>query len=93
MILELLLHLVLTLVTSIVNAVNGLFGQNTLIPDVNNFINAILTICTQAHNFMYFIFGNTLVIVVPVTIALLTTKYLVVPIVQIFRSFFIKGNE
>lgn len=93
MIIKFILELVTNIVTGIINIVNSMFTPNTLITDVNDFISSILTIATQAHNFMYFIFGNTLVVVVPITIALLTTKYLVVPIVQIFRSFFIKGND
>lgn len=93
MILTFLLELILNLAISLINFVNTMFGENTLIVDVNNLIQSILTITTQAHNFMYFIFGNTLAIVVPITLGMLTTKYLVVPIVQIFRSFFIKGNE
>lgn len=93
MILTYLLELILNIVIALVNFVNTLFGNNSLSVDVNNFIQAILTITTQAHNFMYFIFGDTLAIVVPITLAMLTTKYLVVPAVQIFRSFFIKGNE
>lgn len=93
MILKLLLSLVSMIATGIINFVNGMFEQNALITDVNNFITSILTITTQAYNFMYFIFGNTLIIVVPITIGLLTTKYLVVPIIQIFRSFFINSNE
>lgn len=93
MILTFLLELILNLAISLINFINTMFGNNSLSVDVNNFIQAILTITTQAHNFMYFIFGDTLAVVVPITLAMLTTKYLVVPLVQIFRSFFINSNE
>lgn len=88
-----ILGLIVLVISTIIKLANTMFQPNTLITDVNNFISTILTITTQAHNFMYFIFGNTLVIVVPITIAMLVTKYTVVPILQIFRSHFSNSND
>lgn len=48
-------------------------------------ISAILSISTQAINFMHFIIGDTLAIIIPLCFAILTYKYLVLPIIDVLR--------
>ena len=42
----------------------------------------ILSTCTQANNFLYFIMGDTASVLVPSVITLLTYKYLAYPIIN-----------
>lgn len=93
MILKLLLNIFGTIISTLINIVNGIIPSNGLNNSLNDIITSILSITQQAINFMYLIFGETLFIIVPIVIVLVTVKYTVIPIVQIMRSFFINSNE
>lgn len=53
----------------------------------------LVSFCDQALNFCYFIFGESMFIVLPVAVILLVAKYTVIPLIMIFRSFFINSNN
>ena len=53
----------------------------------------IISICTQANNFIHFIVGDFVVVLVPLTIALLGIKYTIYPVVQFMRSFVSNSNN
>lgn len=93
MILKLLLNLFGTIISVLINMVNGIMPSNGLNNSLGDIITSILSITQQAYNFMYLIFGETLFIIMPIITVLITLKYTVIPIVQIMRSFFINSNE
>lgn len=93
MITKLILNFMGTILTILINIVNGILPENSLNGNLGEIITTILSITQQALNFMYFIFGETLAIVVPITIALLAFKYTVAPVVQLIRAFFINSTE
>lgn len=73
--------------------VNLFLGKIIIVDDLLEIIREILTVTQQALNFMYLLFGDTLFVVLPFVLLLLTEKYVVLPIVQILRSIFINSNE
>lgn len=73
--------------------VNLFLGKIIIVDDLLDIIKEILTVTQQALNFMYLVFGDTLFVVLPFVVLLLTEKYVVLPIVQILRSIFINSNE
>lgn len=73
--------------------VNLFLGKIIIVDDLLEIIREILTVTQQALNFMYLLFGDTLFVVLPFVLLLLTEKYIVLPIVQILRSIFINSNE
>lgn len=93
MITKLILNFMGTILTILINIVNGILPENSLNGNLGEIITTILSITQQALNFMYFIFGETLAIVVPITIALLAFKYTIAPVVQLIRAFFINSTE
>lgn len=48
-------------------------------------VGAIMTVASQGINFVYFMVGDTLPILIPILIATLIFKYLVYPIVDFVR--------
>lgn len=93
MILKLILNILGTIISIIINIVNEFFPSNGLHNDLSGIITNLLTITQQGLNFLYFIFGETVALILPTIIILITTKYIAVPIIQIVRSFFINSNE
>ena len=55
-------------------------------------ITAILTICSQAGNFGYFLLGDSLYIIIPILTILLTYKYIAFPILTTIRHFLMWGS-
>lgn len=78
---------------AIASATTGLFNTiQSLVPDMGGLfedmgeiIVHILSISTQAINFLHFIIGDSLIFIIPIVGALLVAKYLVLPIVDICR--------
>lgn len=87
---------ILTIFSTVIGRIIGVGVANMpgqeLHIELNSIISAMLTITQQGVNFLYFIFGDTVMIILPIAIALLILKYTVVPLIQIFRSFFINSN-
>lgn len=53
----------------------------------------IITITTQANNFIHFIVGDFIIVLVPAVIGLLGFKYVMYPIITLIRSVFVNGNN
>lgn len=52
----------------------------------------IISICTQANNFLHFMLGDFVVVLVPIAIAILGFKYAIYPIITFIRSIFVNSN-
>lgn len=93
MILKIILMVVTFIASIIINLVTAVIPSNNIHASLGDIITTILTWTDQALNFCYFLFGDTMFIVLPIAITILIAKYIVLPLIVIFRSFFIKGNE
>lgn len=92
-----ILKFILYFFTGIIEVIMYVVGQ--YMPTINiatqlfQYITQILSITQQALNFMYLILGDTLFLVMPLIISLLTFKYIAYPILQVIRSLIINSNE
>lgn len=93
MILKFIVNIIGMIITAIINIVSIFMPITELGQVITPFITQILSITQQALNFMYLIFGDTIIIITPSLIALLITKYTIVPIIEICRGFFISASE
>lgn len=93
MILKIILSVITFIASMIINLVTSIMPNNNIHASLGDIITTILTWTDQALNFCHFLFGDTMFIVLPVAIALLIAKYIALPMIVIFRSFLIKGNE
>lgn len=93
MILKTLLNIVSFILTGIINVVLNIFPNNDITSHAVDALELVLQWTTQALNFVYFIFGDTIYIVLPIATTILLLKYTVLPIIIIIRSVFIKSNE
>lgn len=85
MIIQIFIQTIMNFLSIIFNFI----GQNS--PEVNigtnlsSRIAEILAISQQAINFMHFIIGDTLAIIIPLSLAILTYKYLILPVIDVLR--------
>lgn len=93
MIIKLLLNIMGTIITIIINIVNTMLPSNGLGNSLSDIITILLTICQQGLNFMYLIFGETFFIIMTFLPGYLAIKFVGVPIIQIIRGFFINSTE
>lgn len=85
MIISALMNTVATIMTTLFDMINTLFPHlnlgNTLVSNITN----VLEISNQAINFVHFIVGDTLAIIIPLATAILGYKYLLYPVVDFLR--------
>lgn len=92
MILALILQIITKFISTIMNIISSLFPSVEFTSEIVTGTQAILEISTQALNFVHFIVGDALVIIIPVAGALLAYKYLVYPIIDVIRRLIPFGN-
>lgn len=71
----------------------GAMPQAEINAYILDIIQAMASIFTQANNFIHFICGDAVEIILPLLIPLLVFQYVVYPIVTFFRSIFVNGNN
>lgn len=84
---------VISVASFLLSTFNGAMPQ----ADINNYIvdivNAMASIMSQANNFIHFICGDVIEIIMPLLIPLLFFQYIVYPIFTFIRSIFVNGNN
>lgn len=55
-------------------------------------LGGILSICQQGVNFCYFLLGDSIYVVLPISVAIILFKYTIAPLIILIRTIFIKGN-
>lgn len=93
MILKLILDIIMFIGQLIIGLVASMLPTGDLSGAIETSLDVIMLATSQALNFCYFIFGDTMFVVLPIATAVLLAKHVAIPLVVIFRSFFIKGNE
>ena len=92
MILKSILQIITFALSGILNVVGDILPGANLEQVGQTALSIVLEFSTQALNFCYFMVGDTLFLLLPLALGLLFTKIVVLPIVIILRSIFIKGN-
>lgn len=93
MILETIINIVVEILKAIINIIMAIFPQINLTTYMVEYTTKIISICTQANNFIHFLLGDFVVVLVPLTLSLLLYKYTVYPIIVLIRSVFVNGNN
>lgn len=85
MIIKIFLQTIMNFLSIVINFI----ANNTPMIDVGTNltgrISEILAISTQALNFVHFIVGDTLVIIIPLSLTIITYKYLILPVIDVLR--------
>lgn len=94
MILEFIIDLLTTIGQIIIKIVNVAVPKSTLELGTTMAIytTRIISICTQANNFLHFMLGDFVVVLATFSITLLVFKYTIYPIISFIRSIFVNGN-
>lgn len=93
MILKAVLNILSVILSGIINMVTGIFPEWNIAQTGTELLTTLFEWTTQALNFVNFIFGDTVFILLPIATALLVLKYTIIPIVIILRSIFINSNN
>lgn len=85
MIIQIFIQTIMNFLSIIFNFI----GQNSPVVNIGTNLSSriaeILAISQQAINFMHFIIGDTLVVIIPLSLAILTYKYLILPVIDVLR--------
>ena len=90
MIIKAVLQLILWVISTIIGFILSLFPNFTLAQDFSSYWQQFLNIIKTGVNFVYFIFGDFTFILLDVITVLLTLKYVILPLWDIIRRFFVK---
>lgn len=93
MITQTIIDLITNIATTILSWLASVTPEIDIMTYMLEFISKIMTITTQANNFIHFMLGDFVVVLLPGTIGLLIYKYAVYPIITFIRSFFVNGNN
>lgn len=93
MLLKAVLNILSVILSGIINMVTGIFPDWNIAEAGTQLLATLFEWTSQALNFVNFIFGDTIFVVLPIATALLVLKYTIIPIVIILRSIFINSNN
>lgn len=93
MILQIVIDIVMGIAETLINIIMAVFPEINLATHMIEYTTKIISVCGQANNFIHFMLGDIVVVLVPLTISLLAWKYLVYPIIVFIRSIFVNGNN
>lgn len=85
MIAEIFLSLIMGLFTNVFNLINTIVPSFNATADYINLLAQILNISNQSLNFVHFIIGDHMAIIIPGAFLLLTYKYIGLPIIDTLR--------
>jgi len=93
MLLEFVIDLLTTIGQVIIRIVNVAMPQINLATTMATYTTRIISICTQANNFLHFMLGDFVVVLATFSISLLIFKYTIYPIIVFIRSIFVNSNN
>lgn len=93
MITETIINFFTFIAQGIINMITEVIPTVDLAVNMAYFTGKIITICTQARNFLYFLLGDFMTVLILPTIVLLVYKYTAYPILVFIRSIFVNGNN
>lgn len=93
MILEFVINLLTTLGQIIFHIAKAAIPTFNIASHMATYTARIISICTQANNFLHFMLGDFVVLLAAFSIALLVFKYTIYPIITFIRSIFVNGNN
>lgn len=85
MILDIFIHLILMVLSPILGFITSAIPTLDLLETLLNTTEAIINISQQGMNFVHFIVGDSIVIILPATLTMLAYKYLIFPIIDFAR--------
>ena len=90
MIIKAVLQLILWVISTIISFILSLFPDFKLAQNFASYWSEFLNIIKTGVNFVYFIFGDFTFILLDIITGLLTLKYVILPLWDIIRRFFVK---
>lgn len=90
MIIKAVLQLILWVISTIISFILSLFPKFPLAKDFASYWSEFLNIIKTGVNFVYFIFGDFTFVLLDIITGLLTLKYVILPLWDIIRRFFVK---
>ena len=90
MIIKAVLQLILWVISTIISFILSLFPDFKLAQDFASYWSEFLNLIKTGVNFVYFIFGDFTFILLDIIAGLLTLKYVILPLWDIIRRFFVK---
>lgn len=86
MILNIFISLILMVLNPILGLITSVIPTIDLLETLITTTETILNISQQGMNFVHFIVGDSIVIILPATLLMLTYKYLIFPIIDFARK-------
>lgn len=93
MIIKMLIQGLVTVASFMLSSFMGAMPQADINSYLIDIVTSMATIFTQANNFIHFIAGDAVNIILPLLVPLLTYQYIVYPIFTFIRSIFVNGNN
>lgn len=86
MFLKFFIDIIIFLISSFVNLVHLFLPTFNFNNDLHNVFLNIMSVTSQAGNFMYFIFGDVLFVIIPFLYYFLFARFVALPIISVVRG-------
>lgn len=91
MILKFIINILINITFAIFSLITAIFPSSDI--DISTLITTLLSVTSQATNFMHFLFGDWLFVILPYLTLLLFAKFVILPMFSFFRGFLRFGSS